>query len=233
MKESIKKTIKFNNKIILFIKQFLIIFLYLILTIGLQLIFLNTLKNSNLYIVNLCYIFIDLVILIVFLLLFRKVIIPDFYDFKENSKKYLKSTYHYYIIGLLIMLVSNIIIGFFMSMPENEEANRQIIELLPYYSIINLVIFAPIVEELMNRVILRNAFKHKIYYILWSGLIFGFLHVAFSLSNNYLELLYIIPYGALGCALAKIYDDSNNVCSNIFFHSLHNFICVLIIFLGA
>lgn len=233
MLEIIQKLGRSNNKIILFIKQILTIFLYIILTISLQLLFLNSLKNSNIYVINLCYIFIDLIILIIFLILFKEIIVPDFYDFKKNGKDNIKKTYHYYIIGLLIMLISNIIISNFMGMPENEEANREILGLLPYYSIINLIIIAPITEELMTRVILKKCFKHTIFYIILSGFIFGFLHVVLSISDNPLELLYIIPYSALGCALAKIYEKSNNVWTNIFFHSFHNLICILIIFLGA
>ena len=95
-----------------------------------------------------------------------------------------------------------------------------------------MIIISPIVEELMTRTILKDAFKHQIVYILLSGLIFGSLHMI-SIGNNFFQLLFVIPYSALGCAFAKIYADSNNIWTNIFFHSLHNLICILLIFIGG
>ena len=94
------------------------------------------------------------------------------------------------------------------------------------------IIIGPITEEVMMRIILKEHFS-KISYILLSGLLFGLLHVVFSLSNNLLELLYIIPYGALGCALASIYYKTDNIWTNITFHALHNTICILILLIGA
>lgn len=223
-----------HDKIKSFIDQILIIIFYIAINILLSGIFYTALISEKNIIVTLCYILIDLIILTSFIFIFRKTIVPDFYDFKKNGKKYINSTYQYYILGLLIMFVSNYIISFFMGMPVNEEANREMINNIPIYSVLAVVIFAPITEELLTRTILKDTFKHYYIYILLSGLIFGSLHVlsVFN-SHNYLELLYIIPYGALGCGLAKIYHNSNNVWTNIFFHSLHNFICILIIFLGG
>ncbi len=220
------------NKINLFIKQILIILLYLVLILTLNFMFLKLLQSSNLIILNLTNILIDLILLIVFLLIFRKIIIPQFEDFLKNKKSYISKYLKYYLIGLMIMIVSNAIINIFISMPINEEGNRQLLANLPVYSFITMVIISPIVEELMTRVYLKDAFKHQIIYVLLSGLIFGSLHMI-SIGNNLLQLLYIIPYGALGCALAKIYADANNIWVNIFYHSLHNLICILLIFIGS
>lgn len=210
-----------------FIKQFLIILLYFLLNIILALPFLKVINTSNL-----ANILISLILLIIFLFIFRKIIVPDFYDFKKNGKKYLKDTYYYYLIGVLIMIVSNYIINIFGGTAQNEVGNEELFKNLALYASLNAVIFAPIIEELMTRSILKNTFKNKYIYALFSGLIFGLLHVIFFLPNNIYELFYIIPYGALGFVFALIYAKSNNIITNITFHSLHNFIC-LILLLGS
>lgn len=220
-----------SRKINLITKQFLILLLYLGLAITLGVIFNKLLNSNNFYIANLSYLLIDLITLIIFLFIFRKTIIPDFSDFKKNWRKYINKYFIYWVIGLAVMVISNIIISSFISMPTNEAGNREILKTLPIYSLIAMIGIAPIVEELLTRVYLKDAFKHTIIYVILSGLIFGSLHML-SIGNNLLQLLYIIPYGALGCALAKMYADSNNIWINIFFHSFHNFICILLIFIG-
>ena len=223
---------RLSQKVNLIIKQILIIFLYLGLTLTFSIMFYKLLTSQNVYLVNLSYILIDLITLIIFLLIFRKTVIPDFFDFTKKKEKYINKYLKYWLIGLLIMVTSNGIINSFIGLPINEEGNREILFKLPYYSLVTMIIISPIIEELMTRVILKDAFKHHIIYVLLSGLIFGGLHML-SIGNNLWQLLYIIPYGALGCAFAKMYDDSNNIWVNIFFHSLHNFACILLIFIGS
>ena len=219
-----------SNKLSLLLKQLLIIILYIGLTLLLSSLFLNLLKSNNFYIANLTYVLMDLITLIVFLLIFRKTIIPSFDDFKKNKSEYFNKYFKYWLIGLMIMVISNGIISTFIGMPSNEAGNREILMELPIYSLLSMIIISPIIEELMTRVILKDAFKHQIFYIVLSGLIFGLLHM--MANQSALEFFYLIPYSALGMAFAKMYYDSNNVWINIFFHSFHNFICILIIFIG-
>ncbi len=212
-------------------KQFLIILLYIFMITGLQILFYNSITSSNQVIMNLSNILIYLIVLTVFLIIFRKNIIPDFDDFKKNGQKYLNDKVYLYLIGLVIMLVSNLIISKFIGLPQNEEANRELLKSLPIYSILSTVIFAPIIEEAMTRIILKDTFKHSIIYIFLSGFIFGLLHVIFS--DNIWELFYIISYGSLGFAFAKMYYDTNNIWCSIFFHSMHNFISVMLLLIGV
>ncbi len=217
------------------LKQLGVIFLYVIILAIFYTIFQNFLESNNFILKNVTNIFIELIILIIFLLIFRKTIIPDFYSFKKEAPKYLKKYAKYWLIGLIIMIISNAIIGNIIGMPENEKANRNLFNELPIYSTLALIIFAPIIEELLTRAILKDTFKNKWIYILISGFIFGFLHcTSFIIDNNLLELLFIIPYGALGSVFAYIYYESNNIWTNISFHALHNLLGLsLIILTGA
>ena len=225
---------KTANIIMPLFKQLCILFLYFILILILSLAFKNGLTSNNNIILNLSYLAVESIILIVFVYVFRKNIVPDLDDFKKNGKNYIKKYFKYYIIGIIIMVISNAIIGLFRGLPETEEANRALLTTVPLYAIITMVLIAPITEELMTRVVLKDTFKHHFIYILLSGLIFGSLHViGVADAKNLLEFLFIIPYGALGCAFATMYYKSNNIWTNIFYHSFHNLICILLIFIGV
>ena len=208
-------------------KQIGVILLYFIISLIMAFLLKDLVSNSNKFYQSIANILDYLVLLVCFIFLFRKIIVPDFYDFKKNGKKYLKDTYQYYIYGFIIMFISNIIITSFIGMATNETVNRSEFFSLLIASSLSFVIFAPIIEELMTRVVLKDTFKNKWIYILLSGFIFGFLHVIFAQNIN--ELFFIIPYGALGSAFAYIYNKTGNVWTNIFYHAFHNFICILVL----
>jgi len=214
-----------SNKFFLIIKQFLLIIFYMILILFLSELFKNDLSNLNQF----CYILMDLIIVTIFIILFRKIIIPDFYDFKKNIKNYLTKYYIYWFIGLAIMVYSNLIISHFIGMPSNEEGNLLLIDKMPIYMIFATTIMAPINEELMTRVILKDISKKPYVYIILSGLIFGSLHLLNM--TNILEIFYVISYSALGSVFAYMYYKSNNIWINISFHAIHNSLALLLIFI--
>ena len=220
------------NAIKSFFKGIFYIFLYFIITVLIYLLFGNEIYNTNdLFLANIATIVADLTIVFIFIIIFRKTIIPDFNDFKKNYKKYIKDNIQYWLIGLFLMIISNILISFLVEMPTNEEVNRELLFNSTIPSIISMVIVAPILEELITRKSFKDVFKNQYIYIFISGLIFGSLHLL--VAESLIECLYIIPYGVLGCAFAKIYYNTNNIWSNIFFHALHNFIAILLIFTGV
>ena len=217
------------NKLRKIIIEFIIITLYFGISIFTASIFYNHVTSNNIYLYTLSNIFCDLILLIVFLFIFRKIIVPNFYDFKKNWKEYLNQGIIPYIIGFFIMNTSVLIIESFIGGPVNEELNQSYLELYPIYSIFSMLIIAPVVEELMTRALLKDTFKHPIIYILFTGFIFGFLHtLSIFTTHDFKELFYIIPYGALGCSLAYMYYKTNNIWTNISFHFFHNFVCVLL-----
>lgn len=221
-----------NNKLLnAFIKQFLIIFLYIFITLVLQMLFINYLDSNNNFLKGFAYYFVEFIILIVFIIIYRKLLFKDIKDFKKNGKLYIDKNFKYYIFGLIAMIISNFIISSFIPLPTNELKNRTIFNNLPIYSLISCVICAPIIEELMLRVPLKDAFKHNFLYYFISSFIFGSLHLLSA--SSLVELLYIIPYSALGFSLAVIYQKSNNVYTNMFYHGLHNLISLTLIFLGG
>ena len=221
------------GKVKTFFKGIFFILLYFLLSLIIySFLYQDIYNETNLIIANIATIFADLLILFIFIFIFRKKIIPDFYNFKKDFQKYIKDYYKYWLVGLGLMIVSNLIISLIIGdMPTNEEVNRTMLLNLPLSSIISMVIVAPIIEELITRKTFKEVFNKEYIYILFSGLLFGSLHLL--AAENLLEILYIIPYTVLGCAFAKMYYDSDNIWVNIFFHSIHNLIAILIIFLGV
>lgn len=220
-------------KIKSFFKGIIYILVYFLLQIIIYSIFYKDIYNkNNLVLSNCANIFADLLLLFIFIIIFRKKLIPDFNDFKKNHKKILTNNIKYWAIGLCIMVISNIIINLIVGdIAINEEANRTILLNSPVSSIISMVIIAPIIEELITRKTFKDAITNKYIYILFSGILFGLLHLL--LADSLVELLYIIPYAALGCAFAKMYYDTDNLWTSIFFHSFHNLIAIILIFIGV
>ena len=105
---SLKIDTDFLNKIKNFFIGLSYIFLYFILSIGFQNMFYSDISNkTNALLSNTAMIFSDLIVLLIFIIIFRKTLIPDFYDFKKNFKNYLKNNYRYWLIGLGIMIITN------------------------------------------------------------------------------------------------------------------------------
>ena len=216
-------------------KQLTMIFLYFIIPSlfnSIPIFKKNLNESSELY--NLAYFTIYIVIITLFISLYRKRIIPDFYDFLKKFKKYIKDNWHYYVIGLSLMILLNAIIGLFLGLPENEIAIRTVFKNSPFTYTLIIIIFGPIIEEIMTRAPLKNTFNCKIIYYILSALVFGLLHVIDYIdTNNLLGLFHILPYATLGFSFAIIYDKSNNIWTNIFFHSLHNTITILLLVIAG
>ena len=165
-------------------------------------------------------------------LLFMGILIKLYYkDIKDNLYKYfnynfktnLKTSISYWLVGLLIMYFSNSIIAIVMNgeIAENETAVRSLIDDLPLYMAFSVMIYAPVVEELVFRKSIRNFINNKWVYVLVSGIIFGGLHALTSITDV-ISLLYLIPYCSLGIIFGLLYYKTDNIFSTIIVHSIHN-----------
>ena len=176
----------------------------------------------------------DLLLLILLLFIYRKTIKKDFHNyFNKNIKEHLLLSFKTWLMGFGIMIVSNIIITLLTNgqLSQNEESVRELIDMYPFYMLFQLMIYAPITEEIIFRKSIKDIFHNKVLYIIVSGLIFGGLHVITSLENP-LGFLYLIPYCSLGCIFAYLYQKTDNIFSTITAHSFHNTLALLIYLRG-
>ncbi|MBQ3142602.1 MAG: CPBP family intramembrane metalloprotease [Bacilli bacterium] len=175
----------------------------------------------------------NLIYLIILIYIFRKEIFFSFKNIKGNFKKILNIGFKYWSLGIFIMIVSNLVINLFIfkgSIAENEEMARSIIIASPIYGFISSVIIAPFLEEIIFRVSLKRVFNNKYIYAVFSGIIFGLMH-AISGSPTWLDLVYIIPYGALGFAFGLMYAETDNVFTSVIMHALHNLMSFSLVFI--
>ena len=176
----------------------------------------------------------DILLIIIFLSIYKKTIKKDFKNyFGKNIKNNIKESFSNWLLGFGIMITSNLVIVIITNgqLAANEEAVRGLIDKYPLYMAFQLVLYAPITEEIVFRKSIKDIIKNKNLYIIVSGLIFGGLHVLTSLSNP-LGFLYLIPYCTLGCIFAHLYQKTDNIFSTITAHSFHNTIALLVYLRG-
>jgi hypothetical protein len=168
----------------------------------------------------------EVLMMALILIIYRKTLKKDFEDLKKNHKEYFKFGIKYYLIGLGIMMFSNLLINLFSSngIAENEQTVRSLLQNNPLYIYFSAVIMAPICEELVFRKGIRNLIKNDTAFILVSGIFFGFLHI--TSFESLVDILYIIPYSSLGIAFAYVLAKEKNIFSTIMLHLMHNGILV-------
>ena len=165
--------------------------------------------------------------IILLFLIYRKYLIKKLKDFKKHFIKYFDISFKYWVTGLVVMYISNIIImSLIGSVGENEEAVQTIITTFPLAAFFMTTFFAPIIEELIFRKSLQDAIPIKKFFPLISGLIFGYIHVMGA--SNALEYLLIIPYGSLGYAFGYNLNKTDNIYCTIMMHMIHNGVLTLL-----
>ena len=209
----------------------LIFLLYLMLNMYTSSFFIKDIYSENQVLVNLALIASNFITLIIFVFIYRKTIVKDLYKF---NKKDFKTGFNYWITGIVLMVLLNVILSIIGgTLVDNETTNREIIKNFLPYAIFGMCIYAPVVEELVFRRALRPLFNNKYLYGLTSGLIFGSIHlfdeIAKLLSTGVftINLLYVLPYVGLGMFFAFSYYETDNIYSTITFHAIHNFIAII------
>ena len=176
----------------------------------------------------------DIILLLIIMKIYAKTLKKDFKNyFNHNFKNNIKESISIWLIGFGIMITSNMLIALLTNgqISTNEEAVRNMINNYPLYMAFQLMVYAPITEELIFRKSIKEITNKKYPYIILSGLIFGGLHVITSL-NTQLGFLYLIPYCTLGFAFAYLYHKTDNIFSTITVHSIHNTLALLLYLKG-
>ncbi len=161
---------------------------------------------------------------IIFFFIFRDDLKKEFSKYKNNIGKCLDCGVKYWLLGFLVMIISNVIIGlvFHGHGATNEKLIQSMTDAIPFIMLINVSILGPFIEEIVFRKSFRLLIKNDKLYILISGLIFGSLHVLTTFQTP-IELLYFIPYSSLGIALAAMYVKTDSIFTPLSMHMFHNF----------
>lgn len=217
-----------KKHILEFLKGIGTIILYFMLTLIGTLLFSNFYKSSNITIATLSQIATYLIVLLGLGIIYHKRLINDLKTFK---KEYIKVALKNWLLGLLVMIISNLIITTITSnIAANESLNRELLKAYPISNIIIVVLLAPMIEEITFRASFKKAFNKWYTFAFVTGLIFGLAHIA---KLELLEFLFVIPYGALGFFFAKAMYETDNIYSSIIIHILHNLTSVILLYCYA
>ena len=186
----------------------------------------NNLKKTIYLIIN------GLFMIFILIFIYKDELKKDFNEYKKNYKLYFDKYFKVYVLGVLLMGISNTIISKFthMEISENEEIIRNLVDTMPIYITFSTVLYAPLIEELIYRKCIRNLISNDIAFIYMSGLIFGLMHVV-SGHETVNDILMGIPYIIIGIDFAFIYYKTKNIFSTIQFHFLHNLLLLIIQFI--
>lgn len=219
-----------KTKVIEFFKGIGTIALYFLLSIIGAFLFGDLYFSSNKLVASLAQLGTYILMLTVLALVYNKRLKENLKDFK---KEYIKVAIRNWVIGLGAMIICNIIVNRIVGdIAANEAANREILLKYPISNIITMVLVGPLIEEITFRASFKKAFNHWFTFSLVTGLIFGLAHTFDAIiAGNILEILYILPYGALGFFLAKAFYDTDNIYTSFIAHMIHNGMCVLLIIL--
>lgn len=218
------------------LKNIIMFFMFFIWQI-IPIIFLNILginpSNFNIIQKNLYLILSYLSYLIIVILIYYKELMIDFKKYKENFKKIFMKYLPVYILGIILMGMTNILVSKItnMNISSNETSIREYIKLFPIYMSFSTVIYAPIIEEITFRKIIKNIVDNKYLFIIISGILFGIVHLNTNPSIN--DYLMILPYIVMGIDFSYIYNKTDTIFSTIIFHALHNLILLIIQLIGG
>ena len=143
-------------------------------------------------------------------------------DLKKNHMSYFSKNLKYYLIGLIIMMSSNLLINLLGGdLAQNETSIRDQFQFAPIFTFISGVFLAPILEESIFRLGFRNMIKNNYLFIIISGLVFGSLHLLAGVDMHLL-FLYLLSYSSFGIIFAYIFVKTNNIFVSTGFHLMHN-----------
>lgn len=135
-----------------------------------------------------------------------------------------------YFISLLTSSFITLVSGSVDSV--NEQIIQEQFKLQPVLLTFTSIIYAPLVEELVFRGALYGILEPKLGFWksgLISGIAFGMIHVLDSLlAGNFVDVLYLLQYGAIGVLFCYAYKINQSIYSPIFLHFVNNLVATLV-----
>lgn len=172
-------------------------------------------------------IMIYVVLFILAILIFKDRLKKDIKIFKDNFKAYIQFIFPKLGLMYIIYIISSLICSAITGNAVSE--NQATIEALPQWFIIPAaIIWAPVVEELLFRGVIRRFIKNDKLFIIISGVAFGLIHTIAE-ATLMSVIVMAIPYAILGGFFAYLYAKTDNICSNMLSHAFHNTIMVILL----
>lgn len=167
--------------------------------------------------------FSNIVLFIILVIMYRKDLVREWKIFKEKSWHNIDIGIKCWLVGLFGMMAFNIILNtiFKANGAINEQAVQKMITAFPWLMLVNGGIIGPFIEEVTFRKAFKDVFKTKWLFIIFSGVVFGLMHVVSSFTS-FSNFLYFIPYSSLGIAFCYAYYKTDSIYTSAFLHIFHN-----------
>ena len=183
------------------------------------------LTNSDLVLLSL---FSSLVFAIILIIIYFNDLKKELKIYKDNLGNNIDVGIKYWMIGMLIMIVSNVLINLIFKTggAQNEKVVQKMLKAFPLVMIFNAGVIAPFTEEIVFRKSLKDIISNKWVFAFTSFLLFGGAHVIGN-EITFANLLYIIPYGAFGFTFALAYYETDTIYTSMVMHIIHNMVLLV------
>ena len=180
------------------------------------------------------------ILFIVLLALYYDKFKLDLIKFKKELNKNISSIIKIFIIFMITKYIITIFTSFIIilmgydtssAISINQKMLETYVKSAPILMLISGSILAPFYEEGIFRLGFKKVINNKWIFIVFSGTIFGALHV-FPLDKGVtlaLGIIQSISYITMGMFLSYIYYKTDNIYSSIGVHFLNNFLSVLVV----
>lgn len=202
----------------------------ILLTFGLTILtsFVLALAYQITHIWGIAYILCYIIMIIILFKIFKSDLTSDIKNLNDDIKKNWQNILIFTIIFTVLLYVSNyMIVKYLGNMAANEILSRNQLKSSPLLMGISMVIFAPIVEEIIYRLPYKKVENKRLLSFFIYTIIFALAHIAFN--NGLKELLFLIPYIFLSLSIGYGFYKTNNIYVSIIVHILNNLANIVII----
>lgn len=171
------------------------------------------------------------VYILILILVYYKDLSIEFKNYKKDFKNCIKKGFKYYFAGLLGMVFFNLLISITLkNISANESAVRELLYNNPILTMLEIMIIAPLSEEIMFRKSVWATTSNKWIFAIISGILFGGAHLITG-GITFNTLVYILPYGSLGFVFALMDYETNSTFTSMTMHAFHNTMTGLLLLL--
>ena len=142
----------------------------------------------------------------------------NFRCFKKRWKQYVRlfvnSVLHCITLQIVLCIITS-------KISKGVSENQASVSKMPLVVLLIMALgYAPVVEEVVFRYVLRRLIKKDVLYIVISGLVFGLVHVLSSIGmHSVLDVFaYSLPHFGVGLYLAYVYASTNSIETCIIIH---------------
>ncbi len=125
-----------------------------------------------------------------------------------------------FVVSLLLALLQ------IQGTSDNQQTVDMTFQLMPVVTTFTVLVFAPIVEEVVFRGVIYRSIRQKSSFLvasLVSSILFALLHFSGSMA----DIPYLLVYGTLGWIMCYSYNKSKTIYAPIAVHFVNNFIAIL------